>query len=81
MPATTARSVRSDQAFAEGPRLCVAKAEMRGRSRSGTCCTDDRNAALRFLSAFREFRPPEADPPERVVIDPRLPGPDVPDTD
>jgi hypothetical protein len=29
----------------------------------------------------REFRQPEPDPPERVVIDLRLPGPDDPDTD
>jgi hypothetical protein len=41
----------------------------------------DRNAALRFLSASGEFGPPEPHPPERVVIDLRLPGPDDPDTD
>jgi len=28
-----------------------------------------------------EFRPPEPDPPERVVFDLRLPGPDDPHTD
>ena len=37
--------------------------------------------ALRFLSASGEFRPPEPDPPERVVFDLRLPGPDDPHTD
>ena len=34
-----------------------------------------------ILSASDEFRPPEPDPPERVVIDLRLPGPDDQDTD
>jgi hypothetical protein len=34
-----------------------------------------------ILSASDEFRPPEPDPPEPVVIDLRLPGPDDQDTD
>ena len=41
----------------------------------------DGNAALRCLSASGEFRPPDPDPPERVVIELRLPGPDDPHTD
>jgi hypothetical protein len=34
-----------------------------------------------ILSASDEFRPPAPVPPERVVIDLRLPGPDDQDTD
>jgi hypothetical protein len=37
-------------------------------------------AAVRFL-AMGDFRPPEPHPPERVVIDLRLPASDDSDTD
>lgn len=43
--------------------------------------TMDGDAVLRFLDASGEFRPPETEPPERVVIDLRLPGPHEPAPD
>jgi hypothetical protein len=57
-------------------------AAVRARNREGGVLRRaDRRRSLGDERWLREFRPPEADLPERLVIDWRLPGPDDPDTD